>query len=848
MKKNDWILTASAAVYSYLFYQQNLGVNFLVFTICLIALLYLRNNNVFQSKSWIVAAIGSLLSAVCITYYGNGLSFIANIISLCVLSAFSISPQTSIVTSFFFSSYSILGSYVFMILDTISRWQNKKTSTESRPVSVKLMLYIVPFIIAVIFFFMYKASNPIFDNFTKNINLDFISAGWIFFTLGGLCIMYGFFYTKNIKFIADKDETASNSLFADTNEGKGFFAGFLSQDNEKLSGIILLVMLNLLLLTVNILDVNFLWFDGALPKDLSYSAFVHQGTGALITSIIIAILIILYYFRGGLNFYKGNKSLKILACLWTIQNAFMIISTAYRNNLYINEYSLTFKRIGVYVWLLLVLIGLITTFIKILKAKSNWYLFRINGWLFYGVLLLSCFVNWDVIVTNFNIKRAEQKNKPLDTNYLISLSEKSIPQLLTLNDSIKNQPDYSDDYDTRSDSYRYDYVQINYKPALNYKLYRFLDEMNKAEWQSFCFEKKRVYNEVSSMKQNIKEIDLQNYYLETLKPFKMLNNLQSLYFANNNLKDIAELKMFPAMETLYLNSNRFDSIDYFPAMNNLKTLSFSNNNITNISPLINAPNIYSLDLSDNHSLDFNTLPVLKKLSSLSLNNNNNINDYAPLLRLPNLSELNISGAILSKKYALPSLPKLIRLNLQNNQISFNDVTLFGRLSSFVKLEYLNISDNQLDNLNPLTADYFYRKTGAGEQNNSPLLQSLKSLDVSRNRIQTLYPLSAYPNLEELHISGNQLAETASLAQMVNLKVLSADNCGFNNIDFIKKLVNLQELNLSNNIIIDYTPLYELKNLKQLYLGTLANKQILERLKKELPNTNITASVSHGNNN
>lgn len=840
MKKNDWILITSVAAYSYLFYQQNLGINFLVFTISVIVLLFFRNVKVYQSKSWIVAAMGSLLSAFCIAYYGNGLSFIANIISLCVLSAFSINPKTSILTSFFFSLYSIGASYIFMILDTIERGQKKKITTESKPFSVKLMLYIIPVLITVIFFFMYKSSNPLFDNFTKKINLDFISAGWIFFTLGGLCLMYGFFYHKKINVISEKDQLASNFLINGSENENSSFSNFFSIENERISGIILLILLNTLLFAVNILDLNFLWFDGALPKDLSYSAFVHQGTGALITSILIAILIILYYFRGGLNFYKGNKPLKFLTVFWILQNAFMIISTAYRNNLYINEYSLTYKRIGVYVWLLLVLIGLVTTFIKILKAKSNWFLFRINGWLFYGVLLFSSFLNWDIIVTNFNINRALQKHKPLDTSYLVNLSEKNIPQLLTLNDSIKNQVNYDEADGSRSDYYQYGYVEINYKPALNYKLYRFLDEMNKSEWQSFCFEKKRVFNEVSRLSKNIKEIDLQNYYLSTLKPLKLLINLRSIDFSNNNLNDLRELKMFTSLENLYLNSNRFDSIDYFPVMNNLNILSLSNNNIKNISPLRNTPNISMLDLSENKLLNFSTLPALKKVKTLNLNYTT-ISDFSPLLRLPNLIELNLSGAIVSKQYKLPALPKLQRLNLSSNQLSAGDSSLFEKLSSFVNIEYLDLSDNQLENLVPIISVYNFKNFLNENRIGSPIFKSLKSLNISRNRLQTLYSLLVYSELEKLYVSDNPLRETRSLAQLVNLKTLSIDNCGINNIDFIKKFVLLRELYLSNNSITDYSPLFELDNLKQLSIGS-ATKKVIDQLKKELPNTNIIATV------
>ena len=115
------------------------------------------------------------------------------------------------------------------------------------------------------------------------------------------------------------------------------------------------------------------------------------------------------------------------------------------------------------------------------------------------------------------------------------------------------------------------------------------------------------------------------------------------------------------------------------------------------------------------------------------------------------------------------------------------------------------------------------------------------MNISRNQVQTLYPLISYTDLEELYVSGNQLKETASLAQLIKLKVLSIDNCGINNIDFIKMLVHLNELNISNNDITDYTPLFKLEKLKQLTIGVIS-KRLFEQLKKELPDTNISATI------
>jgi Leucine-rich repeat (LRR) protein len=833
MKKNDWILLASVATYSYLFYDQSAGINWLVFNAVLIILLLSRNKEVYKTRNWILAATGCTISAICIAYYGNGLSIIANIISLGMLSAYSINSKTSVIISFVFSCYSVAASAVFMIIDSITRNKNKSELTEAKPVSVKLMLYLVPLLIALVFFFMYKAANPVFDNYTKKINLDFITISWFFFTLGGLFLMYGFFYHKTIKSLEQKDQNAPDSLYPEMIDNTSTLKRFLTIDNEKLSGVILFLLLNTLLLSVNIIDVHFLWFDGVLPKELSYSAFVHQGTGALISSIIIAILIILYYFRGELNFHSGNKLLKVLACLWVIQNAFMIISTAYRNNLYINEYSLTYKRIGVYVWLLLVLIGLITTFIKIIKAKSNWYLFRTNGWMFYSVLLASCFINWDVIVSDFNIQQSAQKHKALDVVYLTNLSEKNIPQLLSLHDSTKAA--VIDEYNNEN-NLQYNYSAAYYKPQLHYKLYCFLDEMQQHQWQSYCIEKVRVLREIEAMKKNITEFNLENYYKTSLKPLATLEYLTNLNFSNNLLTDFNDLRLFPLLETLYLNSNSLDSIKVFPVMKNLGSLALAYNRISDVSILKSAPNLTSLDLSGNLSLDLKTLPPFKQLNTLSFNSNS-ITDLKPLLGIPELKELNMAGNPINKSIEFPAIPKLEILNLQNTQLSSNDMYFFQGMKNLNNLSKLDLSDNRIETLYGVLTYTHIKKSAEINEQFLPMFDHLKSLNLARNNLTYISLLMLYPNLEELYVDSNVLKDVSKLNQLTQLKVLSISNCGVRNIEFLKSLEQLETLDMSSNSISDFSPLYNLKHLKQLNIGA-ASKQMIEQLKKKLPGTNV----------
>jgi hypothetical protein len=197
MKKNDWILLLSVAAYSFLFYDQTAGINFLLFTIVLIAGLLLKEKLLLKNKVWLSAAVGSLLSGVCVAIYGNGLSVIANIISLSILSGISLNGQSSVIMSLLFSFYSYITAPIFMFLDKIER--KRQRNMTGNKISRKTGLIIIPIIITLFFLFIYRASNPLFAALVNKINFDFISFSWISFTIGGFILLYGFFYHKKIK-------------------------------------------------------------------------------------------------------------------------------------------------------------------------------------------------------------------------------------------------------------------------------------------------------------------------------------------------------------------------------------------------------------------------------------------------------------------------------------------------------------------------------------------------------------------------------------------------------------------------------------------------------------------------
>ena len=466
MKRNDIILGSSVIVYSFLFFRQTAGVNFLLFTVLLTIFLIIKDFTIIFNKEWIVTAMGSLISACCIVYTNSSLAIISNIISLSLMAGYSMNKNSSLIFSGLYSLYSYLSAIPFMFIDLA---QNRKNRTTEDKIYVKIFIVIVPIIIATIFFFMYRNASPAFDEFAEKINFDFLSWELIRFTSGGFILLYGFFYHRKISYLFHKDMLSSDQLTVTETDPKSLLLKFLTIANENLSGMVLLVLLNTLLMIVNIVDVNYLYMM-QIPEDLSYSQFVHQGTGALITSIISAILIILYYFRGTQNFYEKNRTLKFLVYLWIFQNLVLIITTAVRNQMYIEEYGLTYKRIGVYVYLLLSFIGLITTFIKIVAIRSNWFLFRKNAWAAYSVLILSCFINWDLVITVHNVEYC----KRIDKAYLMQLVPSSLPYLW----KHANIPDphFLNETGVIAETNKFDIAWEN------------------ADWQSWSYEKYRIYS------------------------------------------------------------------------------------------------------------------------------------------------------------------------------------------------------------------------------------------------------------------------------------------------------------------------------------------------------------------
>lgn len=154
------------------------------------------------------------------------------------------------------------------------------------------------------------------------------------------------------------------------------------------------------MLLIFIVTFNYEQFVEITKTPNQLSAETHERVNAVILSIILVICVIMFYFKGNFNYDKESESLKIVAKIWIVLNAILVISAVAKNSEYILNFGLPYKRFGVYEFLILALIGLILTFYRIQVRKINAFLFNEMFWCFYGTMLVCSFINWGGILSS----------------------------------------------------------------------------------------------------------------------------------------------------------------------------------------------------------------------------------------------------------------------------------------------------------------------------------------------------------------------------------------------------------------------------------------------------------------
>ena len=505
---------AGAFLFNFLFWQEKMAINFLIFDLFIIGSVLSIYTDAAERNSvrWILAA--HLLSVGMVIIYNTLLSKLAAIITIILFAAFAEYLHRSVIYaagSMFYQASFLLPEIKRLIIQITTK------SKDPRKLLRKLRLLLFPLGLLFIFFLVYIGGNRAFASITGHVfqaienylGCIFVYVSWprLFFLLFGAYITGSLLIRSRSANFSEKELSLSDrlirtrpsrnsgpelSIFNEVVSGLmgSFSKGMLALKNKNLIGLISLVLLNGLLLIINVTDFLYIWLGDDYGKDVPMAELLHEGTGVLIFSIVLAIIVVLFFFKGNLNFYKGNSKLKLMAYVWLIQNALLVASVCLRDYYYIANYGLAYKRVGVLFFLAIVLAGLGSVFIKIYHKKSNYFLFRFNGNVLLIMLVIGSLQNWDVFIAKYNIARMD-KIQP-DLQFLMNLSDQTLPVLRENIDVLAEKS--KDPQFSYFSGYR---TTVDLKEILAAREKNFLSEHQKLSWLSWNFADDDVYRSIT---------------------------------------------------------------------------------------------------------------------------------------------------------------------------------------------------------------------------------------------------------------------------------------------------------------------------------------------------------------
>ncbi|HEV7401344.1 MAG TPA: DUF4173 domain-containing protein [Chthoniobacteraceae bacterium] len=190
-------------------------------------------------------------------------------------------------------------------------------------------------------------------------------------------------------------------------------------------------VLNVLFCYVNTLDVVYLWEKAKLPVGVNRSEFLHEGVQSLTIAVLLSAVILVALFQQKLA--VGSRALQVLATAWVVQNLVVISGVCKRVALYVGDYDLSLLRVGVLLFLALVIAGYVLLAVYFWSGKGLGWLLRANVLATFGLFFVVQFIDLDAAVAQYNVDRWLRPGAKLgDVAYLASLGHGGWPAMIQL--------------------------------------------------------------------------------------------------------------------------------------------------------------------------------------------------------------------------------------------------------------------------------------------------------------------------------------------------------------------------------------------------------------------------------
>lgn len=777
MKKSH-VFLLSIVVFMLLFYKQAVGLNLFLFNAVLLVLTYVFVPRARESRNVWLLTVGALLTAASAAWYADGSSIFLNILTWVLLPVFLHQKSATILLAESLGVWNFISAPVRLVLD---RKSDKQDNSQNLLMKRILLYGVLPFVVFVLFFYLYRQINPVWGDYMWKMIGYLFSWTFVFLLLLAIVLMYAFWYfvkpTKLSHWVQRRNELAPTS--------QPTFKS-IPLHMEMWSGVLLFGLLNLLLFSLLATDFQQLLIENKIPEGYTLSKYLHKGVYAVILSIVFAIGLLVFYFKGAFNYYKQGKLLRVLAWVWIVFNVILVLFTFYKNILYVQAYDLTFKRVSVFIYLSLCWVGLYFTAVKLRLRKTFVYIVRKMYWAFYLMWVLTTPINWTNWITAYNLEHAKQKNykgESIDINYLTNTYQLNELNIGALYRFIKENPENP-------------YME-ELKKGLDMKYLQVVKSERKRKWRGIRLYDKYVKNYLA--KQDYKpyyaEISDAIYYEELAEVKDLAYEFGYNKSKKQNDSIIAALLQYQKVERLELRgeSNSYaNSLKFLEPLKNLKTLDLQKFDIANnfkIEGLTQLEKLYLFETSDNEVEIHSVYPKMELFA--------------------------ISGSQLKNILGWEKLPALKKLQINTNDMTYLDISLLQNLQE-LRLHTRGLKKLKMaDKLPQMNAFYAFGNENLNEISELPTMPNLTNLTIAYCNLKNLKGLAKMPKLEALNVKGNSLESIAEVASLQNLTDLHLADNKITNISPLQNLPLLENLYLMGNLIQDIAPLYTLPQLRKL---------------------------------
>ena len=433
----------SALAFIYLILNEKLGISVPVFFIIQFALLFFIAKNskgaiyvkgLFMLIPIFIISLNNFISAsymmtptnflVIVFLYSVMFLLLANKLNLMKLNLFGI---IKIIVNIFEPMINFIVPF---------RWIAERSKNKEKNILTKrILIGVLVSIPAVMFLVMMLSSADLvfynnfimFNDWFKKL-FEFIN---IFKIIVGT--FTGFYLFSHLYSVFVKDDNS----FANTISNKTDTAKQLKGDVIVFN---ILMMSILVVYTIFIgIQFKYLFSGGALPNGLNYSEYARKGFFELVFLSVLNIALILlttYLLRDKIYEDKNKWALftKLMLIYLCLITGILLVSSYFRMSLYDSAYGFTRLRVLVYIFLVFEALGLIATFLYIIKHNFNILaVYAAIGLTFYLTLNL---VKIDEIIAKRNIDMyLSGQAEDVDIDYLRTLSQDALPQIIRLTDS-----------------------------------------------------------------------------------------------------------------------------------------------------------------------------------------------------------------------------------------------------------------------------------------------------------------------------------------------------------------------------------------------------------------------------